>query len=147
MDLALLVYAISLLPSLSSFFVSLVAGLGLVSIGMLFYLGDAGYRSYYNEAENAAHADTATKCKKWLWRNLWLSLTFCLVLVFLPKEKTAYMMVGAYTAQKIAQDPKVEQVGAKVLTIINQKLDSYVDEGIEEAEKTIEKKLSKKASK
>jgi hypothetical protein len=45
-------------------------------------------------------------------------------------------MVGAYATQKIAENDKVQETGSKVLKIINQKLDGFIDEGIEQAEKS-----------
>ena len=43
--------------------------------------------------------------------------------------------------QKIAENDKVQQTGQKVLTIIEQKLDSYVDQGVKEATKRAEEAL------
>ena len=50
-------------------------------------------------------------------------------------------MVGAYAAQKVAENDKVQQMSGKVLTIIEQKLDSYIEDGIKEAEDKVEKKI------
>ena len=50
-------------------------------------------------------------------------------------------MVGAYATQKIAENDKVQETGKKVLTIIEQKLDTYVDEGVKEATKRAEAAL------
>jgi hypothetical protein len=58
-----------------------------------------------------------------------------LVITFLPAPKTAYMMVGAYAAQKVAENGKVQETGGKVLELINQKLDSYIEEGLEQVQK------------
>lgn len=141
MDLALLVYAISLLGPVDGAltFVNAVI-LTLVAIGLFAALINA--------------VDYTGEFWRWFKSKLiWMVAIFCFIgaiKTLIPSEKTAYMMVGAYTAQKIAQNPKVEQVGAKVLTIINQKLDQYVDEGVEEAKKAAEKKVAdevKKASK
>lgn len=138
MDLALLVYAISLLQPID-------AALSFVNVSIVILVATGSFCALINAV------DYSGAFWKWFRAKLvWLVVLFCVVgaiKTFIPKEKTAYMMVGAYTAQKIAQDPKVEQVGAKVLTILNQKLDSYVDEGIEAAKEEAEKKLSKKASK
>jgi hypothetical protein len=49
-------------------------------------------------------------------------------------------MVGAYATQKIAENDKVQETGGKVLKIINQKLDTYIDDGIAEAEKAAKSK-------
>jgi hypothetical protein len=37
-------------------------------------------------------------------------------------------MVGAYTAQKVAQNDKVNEMSGKVMKIIESKVDSYVKE-------------------
>jgi len=138
MDLALLVYAISLLGPVDGAltFVNAVI-LTLVAIGLFAALVNA--------------VDYTGEFWQWFKSKLvWMVAIFCFIgaiKTLIPSEKTAYVMVGAYTAQQIAQNPKVEQVGAKVLTIINQKLDTYVEEGIEEAEKAAEKKKPKKESK
>jgi hypothetical protein len=55
------------------------------------------------------------------------------VAILIPSEKTAYIMVGAYATQKVAENEKVQETGQKVLSIINNKLDSYVEEGIKKA--------------
>lgn len=55
--------------------------------------------------------------------------------IFIPSEKTAYIMVGAYATQKVSENEKVQETGKKVLTLIEQKLDSYIEEGINSASK------------
>ena len=138
MDLALLVYGISLLQPIDDAlsFVNICIAL-LVCLGLFAGLISA--------------VDYDGDFWKWFKSKLvWLVVAFCVVgtiKVFIPKEKTAYIMVGAYATQAIAQNPNVEKVGSKVLTILNQKLDQYVEEGIDQAEKAAEKKLSKKEKK
>lgn len=56
-----------------------------------------------------------------------VSLTFFLAI--LPSEKTAYTMVGAYAAQRLAQNSEVQALSGKVLTIIEQQMDKYIAEG------------------
>jgi hypothetical protein len=143
MELALLVYVISLLQSVDVFFKLCIFALVLVSAVLGIYLGDSGDKMYYNDKENTRRAASAVNAKKWLWRNIWIAIASAWVIILLPSEKTAYTMVGAYAAQKIAQDPKTEQMGSKVLVIINQKLDEYIDEGISKAKQTINDKVSK----
>ena len=130
MDLALLVYAISLLKPLND-------ALGVVNICITLLVCLGLFFALINAVNH------------WKWfksKLVWMVVTFCVVgtiKIFIPEEKTAYMMVGAYTAQKIAQDPKTAQIGARILTILNQKLDLYIAEGLEQAEKATEKKGSK----
>ena len=59
--------------------------------------------------------------------------------IIIPSQKTAYMMVGAYATQRVAENPKVQDMSGKVLTIIEQKLDGYIEDGIKEAEDKIKK--------
>jgi hypothetical protein len=143
MELALLVYVISLLQSVDGFFKLCIFALVLVSVCLGIYLGDSGDKMYYSDSENIKRAARATSATKWVWRNLWIAIASAWVVILLPSEKTAYTMVGAYAAQKIAQDPKTEQMGSKVLIIINQKLDEYIDEGISKAKEAVNDKVSK----
>ena len=134
MDLALLVYVISLLHGIGSFFVALILACGAVGVGNFIYWID----SYSPSAEKVEGI------KKRLWKAFWVAVASAWVLILLPTEKTAYTMVGAYAAQKVAENEKVQQMSGKVLTIIEQKLDSYIEDGLKEAEEKIEKKDRKK---
>jgi len=135
MDLALLVYAISLLHGISTFFVALILVCGAVGIGNFIYWID-----YSNSKEREEGV------RKRLWKAFWVGVISAWVLIIIPTEKTAYTMVGAYAAQKVAENDKVQQMSGKVLTIIEQKLDSIIDEGVEEAKKKAEE-VAKKAKK
>ena len=135
MDLALLVYAISLLHGISTFFVALILVCGAVGIGNFIYWID-----YSNSKEREEGV------RKRLWKAFWVGVVSAWVLIIIPTEKTAYTMVGAYAAQKVAENDKVQQMSGKVLTIIEQKLDSIIDEGVEEAKKKAEE-VTKKAKK
>lgn len=146
MDLALLVYGISLLGGLSAFF-------GIVTFCMLgacimsgIFTATWRFDSYeysWNLNRDGTVRDkvqasrtTALKIFKW---SLVGSIISSMGMIFLPSERTAYMMVGAYATQKIAENGKVQDTGKKVLTIIEQKLDTYIDEGVKQAEKKVSK--------
>jgi hypothetical protein len=135
MDLALLVYAISLLHGIGAFFTALIMGCGAVGIGNFIYWID----SYSPSEEKVAGI------RKRLWKAFWVAIVSAWVLILLPTEKTAYTMVGAYAAQKVAENDKVQAMSGKVLTIIEQKLDAYIDEGMKEAEDKL-KKAEEKAN-
>jgi TRAP-type C4-dicarboxylate transport system permease large subunit len=144
MDLALLVYGISLLHGISAFFVSaiVICGVGNVFFFM-WYVTETDRKSYYSQKENDEREANGKMCIKWIKRLLATAAIASFLLIFVPTEKTAYTMVGAYAAQKVAENEKVQQMSGKVLTIIEQKLDSYIDQGIKEAEdkvKTVKKK-------
>ena len=79
-----------------------------------------------------------------MWKAFWLVVISAIILILIPSEKTAYTMVGAYAAQKVAENDKVQQMSGKVLTIIEQKLDGYIDDGFKEAEEKLSKSEKKK---
>lgn len=122
MELALLVWIISMLNGFTGLaIVGVTAFIGLsVIIGITFCeVGDKYYKNL-----------------KWSVPG---AVICALIAIAIPSEKTAYTMVGAYAAQKVAEDPKVRDMSGKVLTLIEQKLDNYIDEGLKEAEKKVKK--------
>lgn len=127
MDLALLVYGISLLGSLSPVLViTALMSLAFVFIQFMYWVDGYG-------------DDRTEGCLRRGWKAFWVGIIAVIMLVVLPSEKTAYTMVGAYAAQKVAENEKVQQMSGKVLTIIEQKLDGYIEAGLEEAKKKVSK--------
>ena len=66
--------------------------------------------------------------------------------VVIPNEKTAYMMTAGYIAQHIAQSDAMDKainestvITNKIVTIVNKKLDSYIDESTKEIEEQVAK--------
>lgn len=127
MELALLVYAISLLSSINAFMVLITATASIVAA--IWWLGWVVSRDY--------KPIPATWPRRWLIAAILLSFITSLV----PSEKTAYLMVGAYATQKIAEAPKTQELGADVLKIIELKIKHYS----EEAEKEVLDRLAKES--
>lgn len=71
-------------------------------------------------------SDDCEEAKKWSKISTIFALVFYTAWTILPTEKTLYVMAGAYTAQKIAENPKAQQISDKVFKIIDQKLDELV---------------------
>lgn len=150
MDLALLVYGISLLDGFGRLlgFITAMAAISAFVAG----IHQVGYRfdSYEyswncnkdGTIKDSVLANRALSSKIFKW-SLVTSLILSFILVLIPTQKTAYTIVGAYAAQKVAENDKVQETGGKVLTIINQKLDQYIDEGIKEATDEVKSKRSK----
>lgn len=137
MDLALLVYSISLLHGIGTFFFSLMAITVIIAVGNCVYWMDVS--SYDDKYEKKL-----VGIKSRLWKSFWVGVVCAWALILLPSEKTAYTMVGAYAAQKVAENDKVQQMSGKVLTIIEQKLDGFIEDGIKEAEDKMAKKDKRK---
>lgn len=114
MDLALLVYAISILKPLNVTF-SLLAMLTTVVLGIVIIV---------NSTDDLL-PKTFTSIRRWC---LSIFVVSGIGVVFIPSERTAYMMVGAYTAQRIATDPVVARLNDKVVKLIENKIDSYANE-------------------
>jgi hypothetical protein len=145
MDLALLVYGISLLHGLGAMFVAIILASGAFFFWFgMWYITETDEKSYYDAKYNAKRAANGVMCVKYMKRAVGIGLTAAFILVFIPTEKTAYTMVGAYAAQKVSENDKVQQMSGKVLTIIEQKLDKYIEDGVQEAEDKVEKKSKRK---
>ena len=112
MELALLVYLVSLLPSISAaaIFISISGGAALIFLW------------------GAVLIDDFFKSRLWptIFTLIWAFWAF--VAMVIPSEKTAYLMVGAYATQKIAEAPKTQELGAEVLKIIELKIKHYSEE-------------------
>ena len=121
MELALLVYAVSLLDGLLKFLTIMcaVAVLGVIASGV------ACLESYN---------DTAA-AKRWFKRSVISLAILGFLSTLIPTERTAYIMVAAYATQKVAESPEVRDTGDKVLTLINSKLDQLILEANEPKKK------------
>lgn len=74
-----------------------------------------------------------------------LLCVLCLtLLIFIPNKKTAYMMVGAYAAQKVYDNPTTERLSNKVIQSIEGKLDFYIEEARKEATEQIKGQINGK---
>ena len=139
MDLALLIYGISFAYSFSGFmiFITIACVMAFIGVGV-YKMSECSVESWDGDKVSEKKRAKAAWADKFLGRTVIVFLIAVFIHVAIPSEKTMYMMVGAYATQKIAENDKVQQTGQKVLTIIEQKLDTYVDEGIKEATKRAE---------
>lgn len=114
MELALLVWVISILKPINLLLVVLaVMGIFTLAINWMCWVDP--------------HS-TPFMGSKWTWFVAAVTLFLATVSAVIPNTKTAYIMVGAYATQRIAEDPKVQQISGKVVTLIEQRLDEYIKE-------------------
>ncbi len=141
MDLAILVYVISLLHGIGGFFTAaaIISGIFFVFFSM-WKFAETDHQSYYSERKNAERAANGVMCWKWMKVFATTGIISAWVLILLPTEKTAYTMVGAYAAQRVAENPKVQELSGKVLKVIENKLDKYVEEAEQKVVDEVEKK-------
>lgn len=139
MDLALLVYGISVIASIKAPLIGctfiFAAGFIGLTIAKMIYVAPSEYDRKYNIQE---YTETKNAINRW-WKTVGIVagvVTFFNVIT--PTEKTMYVMVGAYAAQKITENEKVATISSKVLKIIETKLDGYVDDAEKELKKKVE---------
>lgn len=147
MELALLIYIISIFPQISHFLVMITTALVIVAI-VLFVVWAVNIEepSFTHESEIAKRREILAKIKSWFKNIITWLIVINIINIAIPSERTAYMMVGGYLSQSIAQSETMGKVltesgklSNKVLTIINSKLDGYIDEAIKEVEKATNK--------
>ena len=139
MDLALLVYGINVLGKLGVV-LGLATGFAIIvfvisTLVRVFHAKETWDSQRDDQIKQGRRAASVT-VMKYAGAIVGISI---LLNVILPDEKTAYTMVAAYAAQKVSENEKVQQMSGKVLTIIEQKLDGYIAEGIKEAESKVNK--------
>lgn len=140
MDLALLVYGISVIASIKIPLIIgtilFAAGFAGLTIAKMIYVTPSEYDRKYKIQE---YTETKNAVNRW-WKTVGIVaavVTFFNVIT--PSEKTMYVMVGAYAAQKITENDKVVAMSSKVLKIIETKLDGYIDDAEKELKQKVEK--------
>ena len=120
MELSLLVYLISVLGNLNP-------ALGFLTVVGFMISAGAGIVFIFARSERATEA-TLALIKKVFAVAMTVACVSGLLSVLLPNEITAYIMLGAYATQKVAEDPRTQELGNKVLKIVNVKMDQYIEE-------------------
>ena len=123
MDLMWLVYLLNVVGNLSTIFVisSILLAAAVFATAIFFWM-DNGLPS---------SEDKETVRMVGLWKKLAITAAILsLLAVFTPDEKTMYMMAGAYGTQKVIESPQGKQMADKIMTIVNAKVDEYVDEAV-----------------
>lgn len=141
MDLAMLVYAVSLLDKIHGFLVlSLIITTALTCILYMYRFSECSPRHYNSEKENEKLVENG----KWATSNankfIVGGIIASVFLILIPTEKTAYMMVGAYAAQKVSESGQVAEVSSKIMKVVNSKLDQYVEDAIDQSNNAPEPK-------
>ena len=130
MDLVWLVYLISLLDNIVPLAGVILSFTGTALIIGLIYLSEQMPSRHDNTAEREWKVIKYAGAKK-LVKKLWIAVTItCVLLIIVPSKKTAYVMVGAYAAQQLAQNEDVKTIGGKVYSIITSELDFYLEKSL-----------------
>lgn len=160
MELAALIYIISMLPAINGWLMTFGIGFtALTIVGTAFYwIWKSDNRIDIDAilSRDKEHISTkdlailryADKHLKWLKGFLFAAIASILLSVLTPTEKTAWIMVGAYATQEIAttvyNNDRARELGDKTLKIIEAKMDSVLSEIIESGEKKVKEKIKEK---
>ena len=129
MELVWLVYFISMLDSVAPLLGVLLTGCVLyILIGSAYKSIDLSDRDYHSEQKRAIIKQQREAMTKNIKLAVNILIVTTLLIVILPSKKTAYIMVGAYVAQRIAESGEVKTVSTKVYQLINKQLDQYLVE-------------------
>ena len=136
MELAFLVYVISLLDNITVTLRVLAVCSG--GFAFAYLLTSSDYHSLCASrgiSEDRAELFKTNAAKTWKWFKIWVGIGVAFIgfANIIPSQKTAYMMIGAYAAQKVAENPKTIDMSSKVFKIIESNLDRYVDEEAKKA--------------
>ena len=137
MNIALLIYAISAISKLglATEILSIISGISLCLSSVIYV------SSIYDKPNNGRQDNRLLK-RIVLWSVL-IVVTSTTFRIAIPSEKTAYMILGGYIADKVISNDNiksnVDNVTSKLNVLVNKKLDLYIKES-EESLTKIEKK-------
>ena len=126
MKLALLVYLASIIDSFSTalMIIGVLGGLTYFSTLAIMQFSNYGVKVYSIDTDEEIEKEKQVKntfSKYWkLCAIIFPLLIF--VSILLPKERTIYIMAGAYVTEQIATNDRVQKIGGDVLEVIEGKL-------------------------
>lgn len=134
MKLALLVYLASIVNSLSAMFLvfgSVIMGLLVVFLMFLSDYKPIKYRKVEYSCDdkeeikehNERVPENNIKVKKIIKTSFAFGICFLVLATIIPKEKTVYLMVGAYATEQVVTNPRVQKISGDILDIVEKKLE------------------------
>lgn len=118
MELALVVYLIGILPAIDHFLI-VFAG---ISVALILFT------AFFTALEGSSIFEFTKKHSTFMYTYLTIIFLSFIGSTAIPTEKTMYMMAGAYATQQVYQSEEARQVGNKLVTLIDKKMEQYIDE-------------------
>lgn len=131
MTLALIVYLIYTLADIKIFLHCLIGISGIVLFAStLTRCLQEDYSWSFKDINCKILKDDVVAFRRYVKLTIKYSFISCVtasvLVALIPSEKTAWLMVGAYAGQKVAENENVQRLSGKVLVVIEQKIDSYI---------------------
>ena len=119
MLIAFLIYLINVFESMQKLAcIFLIIGVCLIGVAFLFSVVS-------NSLDDEIDEKVAKKVIKF---SSIFFIILSLIVVFVPKSETMYLMIGAYLGTQIVEKPEVSEKLSKVYKIIDLKLDEVLDD-------------------
>ena len=119
MLIAFLIYLINVFESIQKLAcIFLIIGVCLIGVAFLFSVVS-------NSLDDEIDKKVAKKIIKY---SSIFFIVLSLIVVFVPKSETMYLMIGAYLGTQIVEKPEVSEKLSKVYKIIDFKLDEVLDD-------------------
>lgn len=132
MKLALLVYLAGAVDNIMFLFILLGFGLIGIAVWKAIYISELEPERIWSsdsekeQSEKKHFNDNLRNIEKQAVKNVKLSLILCVlawvVAALIPREKTIYLMAGAYATEQLASNERVQKIGSDVLEVIETKL-------------------------
>lgn len=124
MELALLVYGISVLSGITVILAITIFLCGLAIVSTL--IGFENNRWKYKDDDSEYWNKTKTD----VWKYVRVIAVLSVLCALIPSKQTSYIMVGAYAAQKVVEAPETKVLSGKVIKVIEKQLDEYIQEPV-----------------
>lgn len=123
MSLAFIIYAIDSLSSIR--ILSWVALIVATIATILFFFCAC---SQADDKKDYRDDPVYIRYRKYFINGLCYIGAIALFIALVPNKETSYTILAAHVAQKMYESPESAKLQGKVLTILNNKLDSYIDQ-------------------
>ena len=134
MLIAFLIYLINVFESIQKLAcIFLIIGVCLIGVAFLFSVVS-------NSLDDEIDKKVAKKVIKF---SSIFFIVLSLIVVFVPKSETMYLMVASYLGSKVFENPEVNENLSKVYKIITYKLDEALDEYEQNLKDNTSKALSR----
>ena len=117
-------------------FIFLIIGVSVFVVFLMNYLYEYFSTNYKDEIVNSIN-------KKYIKYVSKFFIILSLIVVFVPKSETMYLMVASYLGSKVIENPEVNENLSKVYKIITYKLDEALDEYEQNLKENTSKALSR----
>ena len=117
-------------------FIFLIIGVSVFVVFLMIYLFEYFSTNYKDEIVNSIN-------KKYIKYVSIFFIVLSLIVVFVPKSETMYLMIASYLGSKAIENPEVNENLSKVYKIITYKLDEVLDEYEQNLKENASKSLSR----